>query len=120
MSPRALRRIVWVVFVAGIGGMIVGSIKDSSGGAITAGIITAVASLGLILITSVAPPGSLLKPGADRPTAEPVAEPDERLARDVEDRITALVDRGADETDVRSLVARAVELGRSATGVRHP
>lgn len=116
MSPRALRRIVWLVFVAGIGGMIVGSIKDSSGGAITAGIITAVAALGLILVTAVAPPGSLAKRSEPAPLdadATPAAV-DERLARDVEERIGRLVQAGADEDDVRSLVARAVDLGRGA------
>ena len=122
MSPRILRRIVWLVFVAGIAGMIVGSIKESSGGAITAGIVTAIAAVGLILITAVAPPGSLAKPEGRRegdagvtdadPSTSPVV--DERLALDVEHRINELVRQGADEDDVRSLVARAVDLGRGA------
>jgi len=121
MSPRILRRIVWLVFVAGIAGMIVGSIKESSGGAITAGIVTAIAAVGLILITAVAPAGSLAKPAlAD--DADPAATTgaaagavvDERLALDVEHRINELVRQGADEDDVRSLVARAVDLGRGA------
>jgi hypothetical protein len=122
MSPRILRRIVWLVFIAGIAGMIVGSIKESSGGAITAGIVTAIAAAGLILITAVAPPGSLAKPtvvaddeslgaGAGPPGAALV---DERLALDVEQRINELVRQGADEDEVRSLVARAVDLGRGA------
>jgi len=122
MSPRILRRIVWLVFVAGIAGMIVGSIKESSGGAITAGIVTAIAAVGLILITAVAPPGSLAKPTSakdDDPTSGGAGAPtsavvDERLALDVEQRINELVAQGADEDDVRSLVARAVDLGRGA------
>jgi len=116
MSPRALRRIVVTVFVAGIAGMIVGSIRDSNGMAITFGIVTAVAALGLILVTSVAPAGSLAKARpSDAARLDDPREPavvDERAARDVEARIQALVDAGADEEQVRLLVGRAVDLGR--------
>jgi len=98
ISPRLVRRVVLCVFVLGIAGMIAGSI---------AGLITAVAALALVLVTSVSPPGSLAKPGAPVTT-----EADERLAADLEDRIGALVADGADEDAVRKLVGRAVELGR--------
>ncbi len=120
MSPRLIRRLVVLVFVGGIAGMIVGSIKDSNGAAITAGIVTAMAALGLILITSVAPPGSLAKPsranGVNGAGAEPDADPpplafDETIARDVEGRVQALVAAGADEEEVRKLVRRAIDLG---------
>jgi len=116
MSPRVVRRIVSVVFVAGIGGMIAGSVSDNNGMAITFGLVTAVAALGLILVTSVAGPGAFVR--TDRttgtgPTSEPAGPVDERLAADVEARVQALVDAGAFEADVRSLVGRAVELGRS-------
>ncbi len=117
MSPRLIRRLVVLVFVGGIAGMIVGSIKDSNGAAITAGIITATAALGLILITSVAPSGSLARPartsgeddGGTGADAAPVF--DERIARDVEARVQALVVAGADEDEVRKLVRRAIDLG---------
>ena len=56
MSPRWIRRIVIVVFVAGIAGMIAGSVADNNGVAITFGLVTAAAAVGLILVTSVAPP----------------------------------------------------------------
>jgi hypothetical protein len=116
MSPRILRRVVWLVFVAGIAGMIVASIKDSSGGAITAGIITAIAAGALILVTAVAPPGSLTKPAAGEPhdvdESTALGAGNERLAVDVEARITALVSDGANEEDVRTLVARAIAFGR--------
>jgi hypothetical protein len=39
---------------------------------------------------------------------------DEQLAGDLEDRILALVDQGADETMVRKLVGRAIELGEQS------
>ena len=107
ISPRLVRRVVLVVFVAGIGGMIAGSIADNNGMAITFGLITAVAALALVLVTSVSPPGALAKPGTSVPN-----QIDERLAADLEDRIAALVADGADEEAVRKLVGRAVDLGR--------
>jgi hypothetical protein len=109
ISPRIIRRIVLVVFVLGIGGMIGGSIAEVTGLAITFGLITAIAALALVLVTSVAPEGSLAKQG------EAVSRPvDEQLAGDLEDRILALVDQGADETMVRKLVGRAIELGEQS------
>jgi hypothetical protein len=107
ISPRLVRRVVLFVFVLGIAGMIAGSIADNNGTAITFGLITAVAALGLVLVTSVAPPGALAKPGTVAPS-----EADERMAADLEDRIGELVSGGADEEAVRKLVGRAVELGR--------
>jgi hypothetical protein len=107
IGPRGIRRIVIVVFVLGIGGMIAGSILDNNGFAITFGLITAIAALALVLVTQVSPPGSLAKPA--QPTAPVV---DERLAADLESRIETLVAEGANETEVRKLVGRAIELGR--------
>ena len=107
LSPRIIRRVVLVIFVLGIGGMIGGSIADNNGIAITFGLITAVAALALVLVTSITPPAALAKPGTVEP---PVV--DQRLAADLEARIDALVAGGADEAEVRRLVGRAVELGR--------
>ena len=107
VNPRLVRRIVLTVFVLGIGGMIAGSIADKNGVAITFGLITAVAALALVLVTSVTPPDALAKPGA---TGTDLV--DERVAADLEARIEALVTDGADEVAVRKLVGRAVELGR--------
>jgi len=42
VRPRTIRRLVWLVFVAGIAGMIAGSIADNNGLAITFGLVTAV------------------------------------------------------------------------------
>ena len=108
MSPRWIRRIVIVVFVAGIGGMIAGSIADNNGMAITFGLITAAAAVALILVSSVAPPESFhrRRPADDEPAV------DERTAADVESRIDELVASGADEAAVRRLVQQAVHLGR--------
>ena len=100
-GPRSSVASCYAVFVAGIAGMIVSSIADNNGTAITCGLVTAVAVLGLVLVTSVSPPGSLAKPGTAVPTAA-----DERLAADLEDRIGALVADGADEETLRKLVGR--------------
>jgi hypothetical protein len=102
MSPRWIRRIVLIVFAGGIAGMIVSSITEHTGAAMTFGLLTAAAALGLILVSSVVPPDAL---GA---TAI-----DEEAATAVEDQVAALVDAGADEHEVRVLVRRAVRLGRS-------
>jgi multisubunit Na+/H+ antiporter MnhB subunit len=98
MSPRAVRRIVIAVCVAGIGGMIAGSIADNNGAAMTAGLVTAVAILCLIVATAV--------------TTSPPAGA-EGAAVEVEDAVEGLVAGGADEAEVRELVRRAVRLGRA-------
>jgi hypothetical protein len=94
MSPKAVRWLVVVVCVGGIAGMIVSSIADNSGAALTFGVITATAVLVLIAVTAAGP----------RPMAEADAE---RL----EERIRQLVAAGADETAVRDLVREARRAG---------
>ena len=106
VSPRLVRRAVLGVFVSGIIGMIVSSILDSTGGAITFGLLTAVAAIALVLVTSVSPPGALAKPGAIG------AGLDDRVAADLEARVSALVEAGAHEDQVRRLVSRSIEYGR--------
>ena len=106
MSPRTIRRLVVVVFVSGITGMIIGSINDNNGVAITFGLITAAAALGLILVTAVAPPETF-----DR-GRRAEAPPDEEAAARLEERIDALVRAGGDEAELRELVRQAVALGR--------
>jgi hypothetical protein len=108
MSPRWIRRIVIVVFLAGIAGMIVGSVADNNGVAITFGLLTAAAAVGLILVSSVAPPEAFRKGGS---TIVDARRFDEATAADVEERIRILVDAGADEGALRQLVQRAVQLG---------
>lgn len=99
MSPRVVRLVVVAICVAGIAGMIVTSIADSTGGALTFGLVTAVAVLGLILVTAV--------------TGGPVApEGADALAERVEAQVERLVVDGASEADVRRLVGDAVHLGR--------
>jgi hypothetical protein len=102
VTPRLLRWIVGIVFVGGIAGMIVGSILDNNGVAITAGLVTAVAAICLMLMTA------LLNNPRD------VMRFDDETALDIESQIAHIVAAGADESDVRSLVRHAVRLGRSA------
>jgi hypothetical protein len=99
MSPRVVRGVLFGVCGAGIAGMIVTSIVDSPGGALTFGLITAVAAVGMILVTAVTTGG--------------VARGDEELAAELEDRVQALLTTGADETLTREIVRRAVQLGRT-------
>lgn len=102
MSPRWIRRIVIAVFVGGIAGMIVSSIAESTGAALTFGLLTAAAAVALILVTSVA--------GAD---AFANAAVDEQAAADVEALVQTMTAEGANEHELRALVRAAVRLGKS-------
>ena len=104
MDPKLLRRTVLVIFLGGIAGMVVGSIMDNNGTAITFGIITAVAALALILTTALI-------------SGQPADRFDDERAEAVEARIVQLVADGADEAAVRDLVRDAVVLGRTARPV---
>lgn len=97
MSARTVRRIVIGLCVAGVAGMVGGSIADRVGLAITAGSTAAIGVLCLILVTAAAGPIGF-------GTATPV---DEDAAADLERRVQHLVDAGADETEVRSLLRAA-------------
>jgi multisubunit Na+/H+ antiporter MnhB subunit len=98
VSVLAIRRALVAVCVAGIAGMIVTSIADSPGGALTFGLLTAAAAFGMILVTSVTTGGR--------------ARTDDDLAESIEDRVVRLVDDGADERTIRALVRDAIQLGR--------
>lgn len=102
MSARAIRRGVIAVCILGIAGMVGGSIADVIGLAVTAGIVTAVAIICLILVTIAAGPSAFAAP-------TPV---DEAAAEDLERRIAQLVAAGADEAELRSLVRAATRFGR--------
>jgi hypothetical protein len=96
VSPRWIRRLVLATCALGIAGMIVASIAERTGAAITAGILTAIAVVCLVLVTAVAPPEAFGAPVVD-----------DAAAADVERRVADLVAAGAEEAEVRSLV-RAV------------
>jgi hypothetical protein len=93
---------VFAVCVGGIAGMIVSSIADNTGAAMTFGLVTAVAVLCLMVATAVTGGGRV---GAESHLA--------LLADQVEERVAVLVDGGADESSVRDLVRAAVKLGKA-------
>lgn len=104
MDARTVRRVVAVVFVGGIAGMVVGSVMDNNGTAVTFGLLTAVGALCLILATALT-------------TGQPADRFDDARAAEVERRVEALVREGADEPSVRELVRASVLLGRTARPV---
>ena len=99
MTLRVLRIVVIVVCVSAIAGMVAGSVANNDGLAITSGLLAGVAVVVLMAATL----------GAREAAVAPVNE--ERAAA-VEAQIQALVERGTDETDLRTLVGEAVRLGR--------
>ena len=112
VSTRAVRRMVVAVCVAGIAGMIVSSIADNNGAALTFGLLTTAAIMCLLVATAVtraAPEAGTPRPPSSRSAAEP---PDEAQAALVEGLVAGLVAGGADEREVRTLVGEAVRLGR--------
>lgn len=97
-----------VFFLVGIPGMIVASINDNSGAAVTFGLIGVGAALALLAVTAVTTPR--LSPQVMGSTeATPI---DEVEAEALEAKIAALVQSGVDEEALRDLVRRAVHMAR--------
>ena len=103
MTVGTYRVIAAVVWVAGIAGMIVASANGNNNGwVITCGLLTALASIVLLSVSS-----------TQANTIDVFEEADvERTASQVEGQIDGLVAGGADEQAVRSLVRDASRLGR--------
>jgi hypothetical protein len=101
VSPRGVRRVVIAVCGLGVAGMIVSSIADDNGAALTFGLMTAAAVACLMVATAVTGPGA----GRALP-------PDELQAERVEGLVRQVVAAGAEEPLVRTLVREAVRLGR--------
>ena len=99
-AVRVIRAVCIMCFVGGIAGMIVASLADNNIGAVlTAGIISAIAAIVLLAVSTVAAQRRL-------------AEFDDADAEILEHGIRRLADSGADESAVRDLVRRAIDLGR--------
>jgi hypothetical protein len=113
MSATTMRWVALAIFVASIAGMIVSSVGDNNGAAVRFGLVAASAAVALISVTA-ATTGRLPPDDGYRPSvAGAVAGAgDEAAAADLEARITALIEAGADETAVRSLVGQAIRFGR--------
>ncbi|HEY2430397.1 MAG TPA: hypothetical protein VGI06_15765 [Acidimicrobiales bacterium] len=117
---RAIRITVIAVCVGGIAGMIVTSALNHNGAAITFGLITAVAVLCQMAVTT-ALNEAAGAPGAPLAGERPAGPNDpEEDAAELEAHIQDLVKRGADEAGVRDLVRRAVRLGRRRPAAAPP
>ncbi len=103
MSLRVIRTVCIAVFVGGIAGMIVSSINGNNVGLVTTiGLITAMSALVLMTASTVA-------------NRKRIDVFDDATAERIERRVSALVDAGAEESEVRALVRDSIDLGRSAT-----
>lgn len=112
VSTRAVRRVVMAVCAGGIAGMIVASVNDSNGAALTFGLVTTAAVVCLVVATAVTrPAGPATKAGA-APGGAAGAPGEEAQGALVEGLVADLVTAGADEAAVRGLVREAVRLGR--------
>ena len=105
MTARAVRRVVVAVCALGIAGMIVASVADNTGAALTFGLITTTAVVALVVATAVTTPTASSRQGE--------RAPDETVAARVEELVAGLVAGGADEQEVRAVVREAVRLGRT-------
>ncbi len=99
MSISTLRRTVAIICVLSIAGMIAFSIAENIGGAMTSGIVGAVAMVTLMAANAV-------HVGTNAGGAQ------DALAEELEARVQELIAKGADEQLVRGVVRRAVKLGR--------
>ena len=88
----------------GIVGMIITSIADEVGAAITFGFIGATGAFALLLV------------GVLVPAVESAASWDEERAAAVEDAVQRRGAAGADEEDLRATIAAAIHLGRRSAG----
>ena len=109
MSATTMRWLALAIFVTSIAGMIVSSIGDSNGAAVTFGLIAACAAVALISVTAATTGRLAPDDGYRSPSGGPG---DDEAAAELETRITALVEAGADEAAVRSLVGQAIRFGR--------
>ncbi len=122
LSARAVRTAALVVCVAGIAGMIVTSILNHNGAAVTFGLITAVAVVCSMVAKAVNADAERRlgeAPGAELgTTGAPEGGPVDVLADCVEQEVQALIAAGSDEAALRQLVGEAVRLGRSLKAAR--
>jgi len=100
LAIRVIRVVCTACFVGGIAGMIVASLADNNIGAVlTAGIISAIAAIVLLAVSTVVAQRRL-------------TEFDDADAEILEHGVRRLAEAGADEYAVRDLVRRAIDLGR--------
>jgi hypothetical protein len=98
MTISTLRRLVALICALSIAGMIVMSIKSNVGGAMTSGIVGAIAMLCLIT-------GNAIHLGTNGGGAQ------EALGAELEARVADLVGAGADEEAARAVIGKAIRFG---------
>ena len=100
MALRLIKIVCFGLFLAGIPAIIVSSIAgNNEGWVLTFGMITAVAALILIAVSSVT-------------TNKRIDAFNDVLAERVEQRVQQLIQAGADEDEVRTLVRDSINLAR--------
>jgi hypothetical protein len=114
LSAGAVRTAALVVCAAGIAGMIVTSILNHNGAAVTFGLVTAVAVVCSMVAKAVAADAEHRLGGATGRSALVPGEQVDTMAQLVEHQVQAMVAAGSDEAALRQLVGEAVRLGRSS------
>jgi hypothetical protein len=100
VSLKRLRSAAAVLWVAGIAGMIVSSIRGNNNGwVVLSGFVTVLGSLAVLVGSAIA-------------NRQPIEVFNEARAEQLETSIARLVSAGADEGAVRSLVRQAIRLSR--------
>lgn len=100
MARRWIPRVCTTVFVGGIAGLIVSSVAGNNAGfVLSIGLVIVFAAIALLTYGAVTPKGRL----------EPF---EEAAAEQLEAQVRALIDQGASESLVRSLVRDAMRIGQ--------
>ena len=100
MSLRLIRSTCFALFIGGIPALIVSSIRgNNEGWVLTFGMITAIAAIILMAVSATT-------------TTNKLDAFEEVAAERVEMRIRQLIEAGADEVEVRSLVRETIDLTR--------
>jgi hypothetical protein len=100
VSLKLIKIACFGLFLAGIPSIIVSSIRgNNEGWVLTFGMITAVAAIILIAVSSVT-------------TNKRIDAFNEVLAERIEQRVQQLVQAGASEEDVRELIRESIDFGR--------
>jgi hypothetical protein len=101
VARRWIPRICTGIFVAGIAGLIISSVAGNNAGVVL--------SIGLAIVFAAV---ALLTYGAVT-AKDRIAPFDEARAEQLEQQVTALVEAGAPEDQVRALVRDAMRIGRA-------
>lgn len=100
MSLRLIKTMCFALFLAGLPSIIVSSIRgNNEGWVVTFGMITAVAAIILIAVSAVT-------------ATRRIDVFNDVLAERIEQRVQSLVQAGADEAEVRTLIRETIDLAR--------